>query len=181
MQLFEGMAWRSLSASSMPDGCSPSNSNAAYAAMVANVTQPILLGLALVAVAEVPAKFKVIAMGIVFAYICWLVYAVSKLRKQQCLKPTKDCEHLDLVWWKSFPGGALPYLITLFSVMFLLLRPFNLMIFTSAFIAITLGLSAMFYSCGTGSMWCWFAAFAPLATGVFWYFNGTDGVKIEPF
>jgi hypothetical protein len=169
MQFFEAKAWGSQPSGKGP--CSVQNKNAAAGALVANVTQPIILALGLIAFTPVPVENKILAMTVTFAYICWLTYALNKSQPHECLKPSESCSHLDLVWWKNFPGGALPYMVTLVMVILLLLRPMDLAWFELTFILATLAVSSVFYSCGAGSMWCWFAAFAPLATGAYWYYT----------
>lgn len=166
MQLFEAIAWKNQN--------NPiKNKWAANGALIANVTQPIFVALALIAFTNVSTQNKVLAMVLVFLYIVWLIYALNQNKPFNELKPSESCDHLDLVWWKKFPGGASVYLIVLLCVLVLLLRPKKLMLFETGFIFVTLAISAVFYSCGTGSMWCWFAAFAPIATGLYWNYVTT--------
>lgn len=166
MQLFEALAWRDYKSS---QGCK--NSLPAQGALIANLTQPIILALSLIIITPVSLTNKVLAGMAVFGYICWVLYGLNQTENFTCLKPADGCDHLDLVWWKKLPGGAVPYLITLFAVIYLLMRPVDLAAFEAAYIFGTLIISSIFYSCGTGSMWCWFAAFAPVATGMYWYYT----------
>lgn len=171
MQLFEAIAWDSQPGA---DGeCSKQNKWAANGAMIANVTQPIIIALILVAFTPVSTQNKIIAMTLVFAYICWLLYALNSNPPFKCLKPTDNCENLDLAWWNKFPGGAIPYMIVLAVVFFLLLRPIDVAWASIIFILVTSGISSTFYNCGGnwGSVWCWFAAFAPIITGLYWYYT----------
>lgn len=170
MQFFEARAWASQPHIS-GKSCSDQNKNATAGAMIANVTQPILIAMALISFTPVPTQNKVIAMSVVFLYTCWLLYALNKNQPFECLTPTESCDHLDLVWWKNFPGKSLPYMITLVVVILLLIRPIDLAWFELIFILATLAISAVIYSCGAASMWCWFAAFAPLFTGAYWYYT----------
>lgn len=169
MQLFEAIAWDSQPKGDEP--CSPQNKFAANGALIANVTQPILIALLLISFAKVPLQNKVIAMTAIFAYICWLVFAMNQTQPVTCLKPGEDCENLDLNWWGKFPGGALVYMAIIPVVFLLLMRPMDLAYATVIFIAATVAISSTFYGCGVGSVWCWFAAAGPLFTGLYWYYT----------
>jgi len=138
MQLFEAIAW-----DSQPSGesCSKQNNWATNGAMIANVTQPIIVALVLIAFTSVSTQNKIIAMTLVFAYICWLLYALNSNPPFKCLKPTDNCENLDLVWWNKFPGGAMPYMIVLAAVIFLLLRPMDVAWASIIFIKFIMSLS----------------------------------------
>lgn len=163
MQLFEAMAWYSQKNPDM-------NSKAAEYAMVANVTQPIVtVFILLVCMSDLPIENKAVAVGAVFAYTCWLLLELNNQDKFKVLKPKHGCEHLDLVWWSKFRGKCIPYLVVLFTVLILLLRPVNDMVVTTSYIFISLVLSYFIYPCGTGSMWCWFAAFAPVFMALYFY------------
>lgn len=157
MQLFEAIGWGSKPGSSQ-------NKMAAQGAMIANITQPIIVGLLLVAFSPVSTTNKAAAMTLIFGYICWLLYSLNNAPTFETLSTSKDCYHLDLVWWKHLPGGGMMHILTLVGVLALLLRPMEFMIFETGFIIAALALSMMFYSCGAGSIWCWFAAFAPMLT-----------------
>ena len=170
MQLFEAIAWDSQPGPGEP--CSDQNKLAANGALIANVTQPILIALVLVCFTPVPLQNKVIAMIAIFAYICWVLFAMNQIEPVTCLKPGEDCENLDLVWWKKFPArSALAYMIILPIVFLLLMRPIDLAYATVIFIALAFGIISTFYGCGVGSVWCWFASAAPLATGLYWYYT----------
>jgi hypothetical protein len=168
MQLFEAIAW-----DSQPEpgskNCSSKNKFAANGALIANITQPIIIALVLISFTTVPTQNKVIAMILLFAYICWLLYAMGQMNPVNCILQGKNCENIDLAWWRDFPGGALPYGIMFAAAILLLLRPMDLAIVV---LIGTFGfylLSSFFYGCGSGSVWCWFAASAPLLTGLYWY------------
>jgi hypothetical protein len=169
MQLFEAIAWDSQPKAGEP--CSPQNKLAANGALIANVTQPILIALLLIAFTPVPLQNKVIAMTAIFAYICWLVYAMNQTHPFTCLKKGEDCDHLALHWWDKFPGGSWIYMAIIPIVVLLLLRPMDLAWASLIYIAVIAVISSTFYGCGSGSVWCWFAAFAPLLTGLYWYYT----------
>jgi len=170
MQVFEAIAWDSQPRDSSGE-CSKQNKLAANGALIANVTQPILIALLLVSFSPAPVQNKVIAMTAIFGYICWLIYAMNQTRPFTCLERGENCDNLNLVWWEKFPGSAIIYAAIIPIVGLLLLRPMDLAWATIIFIAVTFGISRTFYGCGTGSMWCWFAASAPLFTGLYWYYT----------
>jgi len=165
MQLFDAMAWRS-----MANGDKKTNRIAANGAMIVNITQPIMVAFLLLLITPVQTLNKAIVLVCVFIYICWLLYSLNSNEEFNTLQPSERCENLDYVWWRKFPGKATLYMITLLASVFLLLKPTSLALFESGYIVITLAISALFYSCGTASVWCWFAAFAPIATGLWWKF-----------
>ena len=167
MQLFEAFAWDSQPGPG--EKCSKTNRIAANGALIANVVQPIIVALAIIAFTPVSIYNKVIAMVVIIGYICWLLYGMNQNSPFGCLTPAEGCRNLDYNWWRMFPGNALPYVFTIAIVILLLYRPIDLAWFTLFLIMGSLLLSSTFYSCGIGSTWCWFAAFIPLATGVYWY------------
>ncbi len=172
MQLFEAIAWDSQPGpGGSSNNCSKQNKLAANGALIANVTQPILLALALIAFTPVPLQNKVIAMTAIFAYICWLVYAMNQTQPFTCLKKGEDCDNLNYSWWAKFPGTAWIYMAIIPAVFLLLLRPMDLAWAAVIFIALSSAISYQFYGCGIGSVWCWFAAFAPVLTGLYWYYT----------
>jgi len=161
MQFFEALAWRD-------QNCGSLNAFATNGALVANLTQPIVVCMSFLMFTKVPQHYKLLALGITFLYISYILYKLNNRPPYTCLKPTEQCTHLDLVWWRDMSG--LFYCMTLFSVMLLLIRPFRLSLFVTGYIASTLVISLLFYSCSVGSMWCWFTSFAPIIITIYWYF-----------
>jgi len=162
MQFFEALAWHD-------QKCGPLNTFATNGAMIANLTQPIIVCMLFIVNAELSDSFKYTALTICLAYISYILYKLNKGPNYTCLEPSDSCSHLDLYWWKNISGVV--YCIVLFAMMLLLIRPFNLAVFVSAYIFITLIISLIFYSCGAGSIWCWFTSFAPVAIALFWKFQ----------
>lgn len=163
MQVFEALAWRT---QSRPG--SRLHSFATNGAMIANVMQPIVVGLVFLALLGGSMPYKLAAVVLMVGYVAWLIYSLNTSPNVSSLQPKEGCTHLNLSWWDNFSfkgiNGAVPYLVCLFGLLILLLRPLGLMWFEASYIFVTLIISAYFYSCGTGSMWCWLAAFAPLFT-----------------
>jgi len=159
MQLFEALAWRD-------QNCGSLNKFATNGALIANLTQPLMVCMVFLTYSPVPQKYKLLALGIAFAYISYVLYKLNQSDEYTCLRPSKTCTHLDLYWWKNLSG--LIYCAALFSIMLLLIRPIKLALFVTSYISITLLLSVLFYSCGAGSMWCWFTSFSPLIIAMYW-------------
>lgn len=168
MQFFEAFAWRNQPQPGQK--CNSTNTFAAKGAYLANVSQPIILALTILALdkGNLPRENKVTASAIILMYVLWLLYATNKAEEVECLKPGDKCGNLTYTWWQQFPGNAGMYLITLSLLVFLLLKPFKFAAMQFVYIAGTFLGSAFFYSCGIGSVWCWFAAFAPLLLGPMW-------------
>jgi hypothetical protein len=165
MQVFEAIAWKN-----QPSGetCNKDNKRATNGALIANLTQPIILALMMVVFTTSSEQQKFTAMGIIFIYICWMIYALNNIKKQTCLKPKTGCDHLNLSWWETVPGGTTFYMMAMVATILLLVRPMKFAMFELGYILIALAISMKFYRCGTGSMWCYLAAFAPAFTGLFW-------------
>jgi len=165
MQIFEAMAWRNQPSNGV---CNKTNKFSTNAAMIANLTQPIILALMMVIFTPVSEKLKLTSMAVIFAYICWIVYSLNNIPNQTCLHPRKGCNNLNLSWWEKVPGGASVYMVAMVLIVLLLVRPMKFALLELAYILISLAISMKFYSCGTGSMWCYLVAFAPIFTGLFW-------------
>ena len=162
MQFFEALAWRD-------QNCGQLNNFATNGALIANVTQPLIVFMLFCTFTPANETAKTIALSIAITYTCYILYKLNQRGGYQCLQPSDSCSHLDLYWWKDMSGFI--YCLALFSIMLLLIRPIHLAVFTSSYIGFTLVLSILFYSCGVGSMWCWFTSFAPAIIGLYWYYN----------
>ena len=172
MQVFEAIAWGSQpNSGDSPGECSGKNKIAAKGAIVSALAQPILIAFLLIVFTPVSVQNKIMAMVVVFAYICWSIYVLNQSPPFECLIPNKDCPHLQLDWWDNFTGGVIPYIITIIVVVILLLRPMDMAWFLIIAVGIVALLSKIFYSCGAGSIWCWFVVFAPVVTGLYWYYT----------
>lgn len=159
MQLFEALAWRD-------QNCGSLNKFATNGALIANITQPLFVCMLFIIFSPVPQSYKLLALFIAFGYMCYALYILNITNEYTCLRPSKTCSHLDLYWWKNMNGFI--YCVTLFSIMLLLIRPFNLAVMLSGYIALTLLLSLMFYSCAAGSIWCWFTSVAPIFFAIYY-------------
>ena len=154
MQFFEALAWRD-------QECGNLNRFATKGALIANVTQPIVACLLLIFVSPASNSCKAAAAILTLLYTAYIIYELrGGIGKYNCLRPATACHHLDLAWWKDI--SALPYMIALFGVIILLVRPFSLALMLGGYVALALLLSVHFYHCGAGSIWCWFVAALPL-------------------
>jgi len=168
MQAWEALTW--LNQPEKGEKCNPMNTFAAKGAYLSNVTQPIVLALVVFAInsESITDQGKIAAAVIIFMYILWLLYAANKAPEVECLKPGKDCRNLTYTWWKDFPLGASVYMASLFFLIIILIKPLKFALMQLAYIIITFIVSAYFYSCGIGSVWCLLAAFAPILVGPMW-------------
>lgn len=167
MQLFDFFAWRNQPKNNKGNS---TNKYAAKGAFIANVTQPIILSLLLLSSVENPTEHKVIAALTTFCYTCWTIYSSNKIPEVETLTPSGDCSNLRYHWWDDM-GTVIPYMVTLVVVILLLVKPTTFAVLQLTFIMTTLLISFKYYSCGTGSVWCWFAAFAPLLVGPMWEYS----------
>lgn len=178
MQVFEAIAWRTQSNTK-----SRIHYWATQGALIANVMQPIVVGLLCLALLSGSIKVRAFAILLMAGYMMWLLWSLNNSPSFDTLTPKKGCTHLNLGWWDAFSknmggvNGALPYLVCLVGIIVLLLRPIDLMVFELAIVLLTLLVSSVFYRCGVGSMWCWLVASAPLLTGVYWYYTRGPPLK----
>jgi hypothetical protein len=157
MQLFDAIAWKS------PEY----NTFAAKSAFITNVSHPIVIGIIFLTLLPSDDSTKYIGATITVAYTIWLLYKSNKINEVKYLNTGTNCDHLVYNWWDDFgKGSAYVYILTVLLLVLLFLKPFNFAVMQAAYILITLIISKYIYSCGTASMWCWFAAFAPLFTGL---------------
>lgn len=166
MQLFEALIWRSQNSTEK----SQLNKIATNGAMIANLTQPIILAFLFIAISDNQIN-KYFAIAVIMIYICYILYCLNQTSNYNSIdvKSQKDCVHIDLKWWKNISGGV--YVATLFVLIFLLIRPLKFAFLVGGYIALSLIISLMFYSCSVGSMWCWFTAFAPIVFGLYFWFQ----------
>ena len=157
MQLADALSWTS----ECPSTQQTISTKLSY---VLNITQPIaLLVAAMIFVPSLSLRTKVIACGVGMAYLAY-TYAYTK-NTDACVKRLNACGHLDYYWWSDIPYGGFVYVLTLIALT-LLLFPTTFGVLQLAYVLATLGLSMVFYSCGTPSVWCFFQVFAPLFTYV---------------
>lgn len=167
VQFFEAFAWNN-----QPSGgeCNPMNKWAAKGVYLVTVSQPILFALVMLALKSdsISREVKIAATAATFLYVLWALYATNSVPEVTCLKPEDDCGNLTYTWWRQFPGGASIYLIVIAFLMVTLMKPFKFAMMQMVYLVVTLVGSTYFYSCGIGSVWCWFAAFAPILVGPMW-------------
>ena len=160
IQLFEALGWRSNGESKI----------AAYGVYITTLLQPIILLLAIMIVTNASSQAKTFAVLLMIVYLGWVVY-VSNTTDVGNLAPTKECSHLEFNWWSRFPLKSFPYLILAVIGLLLLVRPFNFAIFIVLLLSATFIISAVFYSCSAGSLWCWFSACLMPIIGIYYYYN----------
>lgn len=186
MQLADAVAWQTQPKNG--EVCSTTNNYASKLAFLFNVTQPIILIVLLMSLdlesMGVSKAAKNTALGILMVYVMWLLYVSNKIPEVQCLVPggtsiddpsmrsgtseAEKCDHLTYDWWSRFPGSVSMYWLTLAVGVLLLIKPTSFALAQMAYITATFLISLKWYRCGTGSVWCWFAAFAPIYTAITW-------------
>ena len=156
MQIFDAIAWRNKTCGSSL------NKFATKGAYVANLMQPIIVFLAFISITDVSQAFKIVSIIIICIYISWILASSTRVDDSYCLTTKQNCSHLDYYWWENLgKNSTFIYLIVLLSLT-IIIRPIKFAIFTGLYIIITLLISSFIYPCGAGSIWCWFAAFAPI-------------------
>jgi hypothetical protein len=136
--------------------------------LIFNVTQPLVVFLCFILNSKVKMSFKITASIVILFYVSFMLINLNKQKEYKSLKPSTNCKHMSLQWWNDIKNSGIIYCITLITIIFLLLRPFNLSIFMSSYLIITLVISSMFYSCGQASMWCWLVVPFPIILGIFY-------------
>ena len=159
MQLFEGLSW--ISQETHNESLSAFSTKCAF---LFNVLQPIVAALLCMIISD-SAGMKYTLAGLIVVYAIFLLYSVSSTSFAPSLFENSDtCHHLQLYWWGSFSFWVLVFYLIILTVACLSIRPVRLGIVQLSYIIVTLCLSNWLYPCTYGSIWCWFAAFAPLLT-----------------
>lgn len=164
IQLFEALGWRNKGKDNNVAKI------ASYGVYVTTLLQPIIILLALLIVTEAPSVNKTFAVILMILYLAWVVY-VSNITPVGYLSTSETCSHIEFNWWSSFPLKAIPYLVLILIGTLLLVKPLNFAIFLVLLLSFTYIISASFYSCSIGSMWCWFSACLMPIIGIYFYYN----------
>jgi len=139
---------------------------------ISNVLQPVVAFICYIIVSKVNVSLKISASIVCLGYISYILGSSVNSDKMDCHTDISDDCHIKYNWWENRHknGGGVIYLISLILIILLLLRPFKFSILSSLYIVITLVITMLIYpQTGTvANMWCWFAAFAPFFTLVFW-------------
>ena len=162
MQLFEGLSW--VSKETNNETLSIFSTKCAF---IFNVLQPIAVALLCILISDSnPIKYTLATLIVIYLII--LLYSVSTTSFSQPLYENDEtCHHLQLYWWNSFSNWIFIFYIIILTVSCLSLKPLHLGIFQISYIILTFFLSNWIYPCSYGSIWCWFAAFAPLLTYIY--------------
>ena len=140
----------------------------ARAALIFNITQPLVVFLCLILNSNVKMSFKITACIVILFYVSFMLTNLNRQKEYKSIKPSSNCKHISLKWWNDIKYSENIYLITLIMIILLLLRPFSISIFTVLYLLIILLVSSMFYSCGHTSMWCWLVVPFPIFLGIFY-------------
>jgi hypothetical protein len=138
------------------------------AALVFNVTQPLVAFLCLMMISKVKMSFKIVASVVILFYVSFMLLNLNRQKEYNALSPTLKCEHISLQWWDDIKNSGYLYTIVLLVIILLLLRPYNLCLFITSYLIITLVISSIFYSCGDASMWCWLVVPFPIFFGIYY-------------
>ena len=160
MQLAEYFIW-------LDQKCGSLNEIGTTLAMVFNLTQPIVFFLCFIAVSKSENKLKMVASLSILVYICYMVYSLNGQSNYKCIKPTENCEHLNLKWWNDHKYSGFIYCLVL-AIVVITLAPMSIGLFTIGYIFLFNFISMTFYGCGGPSMWCWFVVFYPVFLGLFY-------------
>ena len=138
------------------------------AALVFNITQPLVAFLCLMMISKVKMSFKIVASVVILFYVSFMLLNFNRQKEYIALSPTPKCEHMSLQWWSDIKNSGYVYIVVLLSILLLLLRPYNLSLFITSYLIITVVISSVFYSCGGASMWCWLVVPFPIFLGIFY-------------
>jgi hypothetical protein len=150
MQWWEFMIWKNWE-----------KHTASHFAYVFNIMQIPLLYFLFILSSPVSLVFKAIATGIVFVYLCIMLYPNING------DVTQQSGHLTYSWWSSRVRST-TYFIGLASIFLLLVRPFSWSMACVTTLFVLLGLSMLIYGQqNTPSLWCFFAVFFPVLALVY--------------
>ena len=164
MQFFDALMWRD-------QECGKVNRLATKGAYINTALQPVIPYFALIAVTQVSTKHKLMATIITLVYLIAAVHYLGNSKREiECTKFSKDCNHLQYTWE---PFQSIPFVLyaVFIPLLLLLLGATNMAWFQISYIIVTYLLSYFIYPCALGSMWCWFAAFAPVFTYMYYKYT----------
>ena len=126
------------------------------------LTQPIVLALVAAYIYE-----KQSLAGIIIAiYVLVTIYLSQGVQVDECMKPTKECKHIRYKWWEDLPKQRYAYYISVISIFLFIFSNSLPSLLIGGYLAGTFWISQLFYTCAYGSIWCWFAALAPIYTAI---------------
>lgn len=161
MQLFEGLSW--ISKENEYKKLSDFSTKSAF---FSNILQPVAVCIGALMLAKT-IGLKVILSILIVSYI---IYCIIIFKNFNFTKPlyynSEKCKHLSLYWWndEKYKKTLFTFYLILVIFGYLSLPTKSLGILLILYIISTLLLSKNLYPCSTGSLWCWFAAFAPIYT-----------------
>lgn len=156
MQLFEALIHRD------NGKCTMMGKVASHGAFWANILQPTIAIIVMIILGQRTFnQEQLIAMIIIAVYLGIFMYMYAT-RDFPCVG--RDC-HINLYWWDWSMALSILYFVGLFIVLYNFIPDIKVRNFTMIFLAVTLTMS-LFYRQPT-SIWCWFAAFGPLATLIY--------------
>jgi hypothetical protein len=158
IQFFEAMVWRG------------NEKFGTYGVLLFTILQPLIFGLLLLYPENAQWKKLLIGVLVVF-YMAYIVLSLNErsgydqLKRKTC---TDGNNHLVYNFWNEFPMRSVPYLITLFLILLLLLpSPINYI--ASLIFVVTLATSFLVYPCAPASIWCLFAVSTPIILSIMVY------------
>ena len=134
---------------------------------LANILQPVVAYILFMYVSNVSKSYKIVASVIIACYAIFMLIRTCTMYRITCVKAS--CDHLAYGWWNKLSGFI--YITALITISILLIRPVKFMILFVAYILVTLTIALLAYTKSVASMWCWFAAFAPIVTGLFYWIS----------
>lgn len=154
MQLFEALLHRD------NGKCSLLGKFASQGAFWSNILQPVIVIVAIMLMGLTTLKIGQVITLIILGIYLALSTSLYIKKGIKCVR--KKC-HNDLYWWGWNKWMSILYFISLFlSIFFFIANKNGLRDFSLIFIFSTLLLSQFYRQ--SPSIWCWFAAFGPLAT-----------------
>jgi hypothetical protein len=160
MQLFDLLAW-------LDQKCGLLNKIITKGALIHTTLQPVFISLICILLTDnknlITKGVVMLVMMVYLAIIIHQLYYSKEPKPLECMKPTKDCNHLQYKWWSNIGYYGIFYFMTPITLTFLLLlKSFNFALIHVIYLFITFGISLLFYGCGTPSMFCLFAVGGPI-------------------
>lgn len=162
MQLWDALIWLDVNGD-----CSEKRKTLSSYALAFNIMQPPVVFLCCIFLKNSLVRKK-IATLIILLYLLYSFVTLSRL-DMECVE--KSCDengnfcNLHYAWWDTQNFSGIIYLVTLLSINFLLL-PGGFALSQCILILVTLCIAQWGFQRGHPSIWCFFAAFSPLFTGI---------------
>jgi hypothetical protein len=156
-----------------------------YGVVFTVFSQPIIMGVCLMATSGVSSDRKKTAASLIIGYLYWCLYSISSISPLQQLSTfdATTCNHIDFAYWNDLWYADYFYTITLISQFILLIDEIDLALVLTMLYGSIYVFTYLLYNCGesfNGSPWCWASSLMMGFIGLYQYLAHEKGVKYRP-